>query len=443
MRNLTSKKCILILLDGIGDRSYEQFDNQTPLQAAKTPVLDKLAAGGSNGLYHAALLGQALPSENAHFLMFGYDMTDFPGRGVLEALGAGIELGAKDVAVLSHFVCLSESGGYLIVDKREPGISEDEVADLVHAVEKYETDDVIIRFIRTKGIFGIITLSGDVAPFITDSDPFVENQPLIELAPWADHSHNMACGNTAAALKDYLVWVYHLLTTHPVNLLRIKEGHLPINGFVTQRAGQLKAVTPFRHRYGLRGISIASGMVYWGLSAYVGMDYRQVDDTDDPGRDLAERLTMARKALNDGYDFVHVHTKATDEAAHTKDPDVKKTVIESLDRAMGKAIGPVMDDSGVLIIITADHSTPSSGPLIHSGESVPLTFFGQGVRRDRVSRFDEVSAAAGALGNVRGKELMYLLLNHLDRAKLQGVMDTPIDQPYWPGDYEPFRIERK
>jgi 2,3-bisphosphoglycerate-independent phosphoglycerate mutase len=66
------KKCILLLLDGIGDRSYKQFDNQTPLQAARTPVLDKIAAGGSNGLYHAALLGQALPSENAHFHMFGY-----------------------------------------------------------------------------------------------------------------------------------------------------------------------------------------------------------------------------------------------------------------------------------------------------------------------------------------------------------------------------------
>ena len=72
---------------------------------------------------------------------------------------------------------------------------------------------------------------------------------------------------------------------------------------------------------------------------------------------------------------------------------------------------------------------------------MPLTFFGQGVRRDKVSRFDEVSAAGGALGTVRGRELMYLLLNHLDRAKLQGIMDTPVDQPYWPGHYQPFRLK--
>ena len=62
-----AKKCILILLDGLGDRAYEELNYLTPLQAAKTPTLDRLAAGGANGLYHAAMLGQALPSENAHF----------------------------------------------------------------------------------------------------------------------------------------------------------------------------------------------------------------------------------------------------------------------------------------------------------------------------------------------------------------------------------------
>ena len=100
-----------------------------------------------------------------------------------------------------------------------------------------------------------------------------------------------------------------------------------------------------------------------------------------------------------------------------------------------------MDDQEVLLIVTADHSTPSSGPLIHSGESVPLMFYGQGVRRDGVSRFNEVDVTTGVLGSVRGKELMYLVLNHLDRAKLQGIMDTPVDQPYWPGDYEPFWLK--
>lgn len=434
------KKCILILLDGIGDRSYEQFEHQTPLQAAKTPVLDELASEGANGLYHAALLGQALPSENAHFALFGYDLSGFPGRGVLEAMGAGIALDPKEVAVLAHFACLGEKDGCLIAENRKPRISDDPVSQLICTIETYETDGTRIRFIPTGGIFGIIILSGNVAPYITDSDPFVDGQPLIEIEPWAEYRKDKFSQNAASVLKKYLLWTYDQLKDHPINQSRINQGELPVNGFVTQRAGQLKSVIPFGQSYGLRGLSIASGLLYMGLSAYIGMDAKKVVDTGDPQKDIAERINAAYEALND-YDFVHVHTKAPDEAAHTKDPEFKKQVIESLDKGIGKVIRPLMDDPEVLIIVTADHSTPSAGPLIHSGESVPLMFHGQGVRRDRVNRFNEIDVAPGALGNVRGKELMYLILNHLDRSKLHGIMDTPVDQPFWPGEYEPFRVK--
>ncbi len=434
------KKCILILLDGIGDRAYRQLGNKTPLQAAKTPVLDELAAKGSNGMYHAALQGQALPSENAHFLMFGYDMSDFPGRGALEALGAGIDPGPEDVAVLSHFVSLREADGYLFLEKGKPAIPEDEISQVISAMAKYETGGVRVRFIHTGGIYGVIILSGNVSPYITDSDPFLDQRPLIKIEPWAEYIDDTATLNTAAALKDYLTWAYYRLLDHPVNLSRISRGQVPINGLDTQRAGQLKTVMHFEQCYGLHGLSISSGIVYWGLSRYVGMDFRKVTDSGDPGVDIAERLELARKAL-DNYDFIHVHTKTPDKAAHTKDPLAKKAVIEALDMGMGKAIRPLMDDPEIFIVVTADHSTPSSGPLIHSGESVPMTFFGRGVRLDEVYRFDEVSAAAGALGSVRGKELMYLILNHLDRSKLHGTMDTPVDQPYWPGKYKPFRLK--
>ena len=434
------KKCVLILLDGIGDRSYVQLDHQTPLQAAKTPVLDELAERGANGLYHAALLGQALPSETAHFLMFGYEMSQFPGRGALEALGAGIDLPPKDVAVLSHFACMQESDGCLIVKQRKPEISKDELSRLIPAVGEFEAKGMRLQFIQTGGIFGIIRLSGNVSPYITDTDPFMNGCPLIGIDPWRDYSEDVAARNTASMLREYLIWVYDQLKEHPVNQSRISKGQESINGFVTQRAGQLKNVMPFEHLYGLRGISIASGIVYWGLSSYLGIDSERVVDSSDPEKDIAERLNIAYRALKK-YDFVHVHTKAPDEAAHTKDPQFKKQIIESLDKGIGKVIRPLMEDPDVLLIVTADHSTPSSGPLIHSGETVPLTFFGRGIRRDRVSRFDEVSVSPGALGSVRGKELMYLILNHLDRSKLRGIMDTPVDQPYWPGDYEPFRLK--
>ncbi len=141
------------------------------------------------------------------------------------------------------------------------------------------------------------------------------------------------------------------------------------------------------------------------------------------------------------YDFIHVHTKAPDVAAHTKNPYAKIAAIEALDRGLGKIIDSLLNDKESLIIITSDHSTPSSGKLIHSGEPVPLLIVGEGVRRDSIKSFDEVNCAGGSLGFVHGKEFMYLVLNYLDRAKLTGLMDTPVDQAFWPGETRPFRLE--
>jgi 2,3-bisphosphoglycerate-independent phosphoglycerate mutase len=166
----------------------------------------------------------------------------------------------------------------------------------------------------------------------------------------------------------------------------------------------------------------------------------KVVDSPDTGADLAHRIKKAHGALST-YDFVHLHTKVPDEAGHTKDPQKKKAAIEALDAGLAQAITPVVEDADVLLVITADHSTPSAGPLVHSGETVPLLFCGQGVRRDNVRQYDEVSAVGGALGQLRGRELILMILNALDRAKLHGLMDTPDDQPYWPGNYGAFKLE--
>jgi 2,3-bisphosphoglycerate-independent phosphoglycerate mutase len=426
-------------LDGIGDRSHAQLGHQTPLQAANTPSLDRMAALGANGLYHAWAQGQALTSEDAHFAMFGYEHSEFPGRGALEALGAGVTLAPQDVAVLAHVASVRETGGYLVLEEGMPWASNEEAEAVISEIGEFETNGVRIRFTKNKGLSGIVTLSGDVAPQVTDTDPIQEGRPLSEVKPWHEYSADPAARNTAVALKEYLLWVYHRLQSHPLNRSRMKSGVRPINFLVTQRAGRLKPVPPFRERYGLKGLSISSGLVYGGLSAYLGLDFRKAAESGDPASDIAERLISASEVLKE-YDFIHVHTKYADEAGHARDPHRKKEVIEALDRGIASVIEPLMNNPELLLIVTADHSTPSSGSLIHSGETVPLIMYGEGVRRDEVRRFDEVSAAAGALGSVRSKELMYLVLNHLERAKLQGLMDTPVDQPFWPGDYEPFRV---
>ena len=162
---------------------------------------------------------------------------------------------------------------------------------------------------------------------------------------------------------------------------------------------------PFKQRWGLKGLSISSKLVQAGLSAVLGMDRIKVKRNSDPARDLSERISIAAENLG-AYDFVHVHSMAPDEAAHTKDPLAKKRVIEALDHALGESLPKLLNHPDLLLIITSDHSTPSSGPLIHSGETVPITMSGPGVRVDRVARFNEIDCASGALGLVRGKEFM-------------------------------------
>jgi 2,3-bisphosphoglycerate-independent phosphoglycerate mutase len=434
-----SKKCVLIVLDGLGDRSYAEMNHQTPLQAAKTPHLDRLAALGANGLYHPAELGLALPSENAHFVMFGYDLKDFPGRGHLEALGLDLSPGPNDISLLAHFVTLKEEAGCLILAENKPKATDEEFRLLAATFSTYRQGQINITFHYSHNVFGVLLLKGKVSPFFTDTGPMVNGFLISNLEPLRGYDRDPETRQTVKAVRNYLVRVYRKLPAHPLNEKRAREGLPLINGIVTQRPGKVRQIAPFEEQNGLRGLSIASGLVFKGLARYIGLDFIEMKDSAEPGRDLSGRLQIAYENL-DQYDFIHVHSKAPDEAAHTKAPFFKKAVIEQLDRGLGKAIKKFLARPDVLLAVTSDHSTPSSGPLVHSGEPVPLTFLGPGVRRDRIKQFDEIQGAGGALGCVRGRELLYLILNHIDRIKLQGIMDTPVDQIFWPGRFKPFTV---
>ena len=113
-------RCILLLLDGLGDRSHPILNGKTPLQAAHTPNLDRIASIGMNGLFHAHLQGTALPSELAHFLMFGYRLEEFPGRGVVEALGEGLDIRQGDVALLARIFSVAMEQEALVLRHEDP-----------------------------------------------------------------------------------------------------------------------------------------------------------------------------------------------------------------------------------------------------------------------------------------------------------------------------------
>ena len=437
-----ANKCLLLLLDGLGDRSHPELGGRTPLQAARTPNLDRIADLGANGLFHPALPGRAFPSEKAHFALFGYSQEEFPGRGLLEALGHGLTPGPRDVALLAHLASASEREGCLFLEREAPEAPQQEdLEQLLNALPSSEGGDIAVQFHPTRDHFGILLLQGEVSPRITDTNPMRDGIFVPDVLPREGLGREEArlARNTALALKDYLLRARSALKDHPVNARRTRHGFPPLNALITQRPGRYTAVPAFEERFGLSGASVASGAVYWGLAEFLGLEAVPARDGNDPGTDLAERLETAFRLFSE-TDFIHVHTKAPDTAAHSKDPRRKTEAIEALDRGLGDFGPERILQEDILLAVTSDHSTPSSGPLVHCGEPVPLSLVSRGTRRDGVDRFDETKCAAGCLGLIREREFMYTVLNLLDRAKLAGVMDTPRDQPFWPGKRKPFSL---
>ena len=287
-------RCVLVILDGIGDRGQECFAGKTPLYAAYTPHLDHLASLGMNGMYHTVMQGIPMSSETAHFIIFGYEMGDFPGRGYIEAKGKGIPLKDNDVAVLCHLCCVENRDGNLFLRWGRPEISHEESQALKKAIESFDADGITIRLITSNGIDGFVILDGEVSDKITDSDPIYEGKPVLEVVPIFQKNISLSSRKTADALNKYLIWSHQILSEHPINRNRMSHNLPPANALVTQRPGMHNDLASFNDKWGLRGLSISSGAIYWGLCTELGMDVVKVKDTGNIEEDLKYRLRYAR-----------------------------------------------------------------------------------------------------------------------------------------------------
>jgi 2,3-bisphosphoglycerate-independent phosphoglycerate mutase len=433
-------KAILILLDGLGDRTYSEMGDKTPLAAAHTPNLDRISKIGANGTFHALSPGICLPSEMAHFLMFGYQPWQFPGRGLLEAAGENVEFDDRDVLVLAHLCRVSiDNNRDLRLSEGRDEITGDvkELSSFYKRLSPYSFNGLEFRLQQTRRNDAILVISGDASPDISDSDPITKYACIGQIMPLAQSSEAQKAKKTAAALNNYLAWCAEKLARHTHETKTGNHSIYP-NFLVTQRAGRRKSLEKFNKKWGFSPAMIASGGVYQGLAMEIGFDFTRVLDSEDPGKDLTERIDMA---LNDTYhNFIHVHTKVPDQMAHRKDPQMKKKVISELDKAFDKLLDVLEKNNDVLAIITADHSTPSSTVLVHSGETVPVVMAGGSVRKDNVCRFDEISAATGSLGQLYGDGLMHMILNCTNRAILDGLCLGPEKRPYLSDDYPAFKL---
>ncbi len=392
-----------MILDGLGDRPHEVLGGKTPLEAAFTPNLDKLCENAETGIMIPYKQGLPLGTEVAHFLLFGYPIEDFPGRGIINALVRDFELKENAAYLCTSWAYVKEEEGLSIKERWVSDLSNEEVAELMKVLPD-NMGEIDFLWKQSIDVHGVLKLEGEkVSSELSDSDPFYDNSFVMKVEAFETISENAIY--TANIMNEYLLNAYEKLKYHPVNLKRIKEGKNPANFLLTKWSGKKPNLPTFEEKHGLTSAIVANGLLMKGISKLLGMDFIRYNGFEN-GVEIA---------LNSDYEFIHLHTKDTDEAAHTKNPLNKVKVLERIDTEIKALVESALKQE-ILLIVTGDHSTPSSGTLIHSGEPVPIMFIGKNVRVDDVKTFGERSCAKGSI-RMFGSDLMQMILNLTDRAQ--------------------------
>jgi 2,3-bisphosphoglycerate-independent phosphoglycerate mutase len=334
-----------------------------------------------------------------------------PRRSVFEARGLDVWIPDDGVICSASFARATESNeGWTltdrkIVDGRE--YCEDDAA----LVNEFDFGGIEISLEYTwknRSILTLTTDDADLDPGVTDTDPFEEGLPIIRPEPTTDATNNRSARRTADALAAYTRW----------SLERLHDGTTDV--VLAKWAGTQTNPRTFSETQGMHAASLTPKPVLAGLAKTMGMDTIKPPDSYD------ERAETVVEAV-DEYEFVHAHYPETDEIAHAEPPTAKQEEIEAIDASLEPVVDRALADPELVTVVTADHTTPSVGNVVHSGEPVPITMTAPTVRVDDVTATGERPAASGGMGRIRGRDLLRLARAAADRVLLEGLRRTPAD----------------
>jgi 2,3-bisphosphoglycerate-independent phosphoglycerate mutase len=382
----TPAKLVLVVLDGLGDIATKDQNYLTPLEAASTPNLDKLTQDAAQGRMIPVAPGVTPGSGPGHLALFGYDPLEYQvGRGVIEALGLGVELKAGDVAARANFCTLNDKG--IVTDRRagriKTEVCEELCALLSKKVKKIGDTEVIIKPGKEHRFVVIFRGKGLEGP-LTDSDPNREGLPIPAAKPT-----NAKSAKQKKAAK--------LIADFYKAALPVLKGRQPANGFLMRGIAHQPAIPTFEDRYGLRAAALAVYPMYKGLSQLVGM--KKIEGPETIAQQFERYL-----AEYDNYDFFFIHYKYTDKYGEDGNFEAKKKAIEDFDAALPILLQKRPD----VLAITGDHSTPCAVHG-HSWHPQPVLLTSEISGSDKLDRFTETGANLGSLGVFEAKFLMRLM----------------------------------
>jgi 2,3-bisphosphoglycerate-independent phosphoglycerate mutase len=411
---LNAYKGLMIIIDGIGDRGIPGFGGMTPLEAAPTPNMDRLASAGQCGLIDPLSPGMPVATHTGISLLFGLPLRaalKLP-RGPVEAAGIGFSHKENALYIRCNFATLktSQEKGFDILDRRAGRISDgfDRLAAEAGEVDLGEGIRASLHPATQHRV--VLKLSGDnLSPNISNTDPGNHYrrkgvQPCLPL-----QENDTAAERTATAINRFTQQIHELFDRHPINQQRVAQGLLPANGVICRSPGRLPNLKTLLQHFKLSAAVVSGEQTVLGLGDLFGYTLcRDPAFTALPDTDLMKKVETTRLALQD-HDLVFLHIKGPDIHAHDLDPLAKRDLIGRID----DAIAPLLDDS-LVIGITGDHCTDSNSGR-HSGDPMPGLIYGPQCRIDNCQAFGERSCAGGGLNRINSSGFLLTLLDQMNR----------------------------
>ena len=362
-------KYIVILCDGMADEPIDALGGKTPIEAARTENMDRLAKDAEIGMVRTVPEGMAPGSDTANLSVIGYDPEKYySGRSPLEALSIGAKMGDEDVSFRCNLVTLSEDEenyeDRVILDHSSGEISTEEAAELLNALKTVLKREGYTFYAGTSYRHLLIWKGGKTVELTAPHD--ILTKRVGEYLPEDE------------VLREMMVRSYDILKDHPINKKRRAEGKNPANSAWFWGAGTRPALTSFEEKNGVKGAMISAVDLLKGIAVGAGMYNITVEGANGGlHTNYSGKADAAVKALTeDGYDFVYVHIEAPDEMGHQGNAEDKIKAIEYIDE---KIIGPVaqaLRDAGAdfRMLVLPDHPTPIR-VRTHTSDPVPYLLY--------------------------------------------------------------------